>query len=324
MGDYTGGHDTQGLCSFLRSAAEETSKPRPAITRLIDFSMTEAQALLQHEVQRQLMIFGDTDTLAKHRKTIEKASAELGYEEDHKINMLILLLDTTVSSLRNIIHRFEVPFGASDGKLYYRAADFSRKEELQVLAPKEEDSLFNVSAVNAPGNILGLCRKVDRGQFVRLLRSAKEIPSTPYLPRNVVEEILGNQFVDKVVNDDENDSVVFFYMPGCMHCKALKPSYAKVASEMPIDNPKMKFFIIDGTKNDVENTNVKGYPTMYFYPRGSKQTPKLIKDREEMDLRRFLKANYQGGSGGGASAADASVAAANAAAAAAAAANVEL
>ena len=31
VGDYTGGHDTQGLCSFLRSAAEEASKPRPAI-----------------------------------------------------------------------------------------------------------------------------------------------------------------------------------------------------------------------------------------------------------------------------------------------------
>ena len=55
--------------------------------------------------------------------------------------------------------------------------------------------------------------------------------------------------------------------------KALKPKFEKVATYMPIDNPKLNFFVIDGTKNEVVGSVVSGYPTLYFYPRGDKMNP---------------------------------------------------
>ena len=172
----------------------------------------------------------------------------------------------------------------------YRAADSSSAGGLQALQPAEKDTKFDVTA----DSIIELCQKFMNKKFSRVLRSAVQVPPTPYLNRDYVEELVGTQFIKKVVDDVENDSVVFFYMPGCGHCKALKPKYEKIATYMPIDNKNLKFFVIDGTKNEVESAEVSGYPTMYFYPRGEKKSPMLISVREEKDLREFIASNYKG------------------------------
>lgn len=57
---------------------------------------------------------------------------------------------------------------------------------------------------------------------------------------------------------------------------------------MPIDNPNVKFFTIDGTKNEVESSPVAGYPTVYFYPAGDKRNPEMISARDPKGLRRFI------------------------------------
>ena len=68
---------------------------------------------------------------------------------------------------------------------------------------------------------------------------------------------------------------------------------------MPIDNPHLNFFVIDGTKNEVESSAVSGYPTVYFYPRGDKQNPVRIEEREERGLREFIANHYTGSPEGG-------------------------
>jgi protein disulfide-isomerase-like protein len=284
--DYSGGRDTFDLCDFMRTAASEASKPRPPMERVIDFTMAKASSLLKHKVSRQLMVYGNKATLKKHRAALNDAGELLG--TDGKPNMLILLLNTEDSSLRAVAQRFQVKFGEV-GPIY-RAADSSGAGGLQALQPAEKDTVFELTA----DTILDLCQKFMNKKFGRVLRSAKQLPPTPYLPRDVAQELVGTQFVDSVMNDDKHDSVVFFYMPGCGHCKALKPKYEKIATYMPIDNPNLKFFVIDGTKNEVESSAVSGYPTMYFYPRGSKSSPIVISGREEKDLRDFIASNYKG------------------------------
>ena len=284
--DYSGGRDTFDLVEFMRKAASEAAKPRPAMERVIDFTMAKAGGLLKHKVSRQLMVYGNKATLAKHRAALNEAGQSLG--SDGKPNMLILLLNTEDSSLRAVIQRFQVKFGEI-GPIY-RAADSSSAGGLQALQPAEKDTKFDVTA----DSIIELCQKFMNKKFSRVLRSAVQVPPTPYLNREYVEEIVGTQFIKKVVDDVENDSVVFFYMPGCGHCKALKPKYEKIATYMPIDNKNLKFFVIDGTKNEVESAEVSGYPTMYFYPRGEKKSPMLISVREEKDLREFIASNYKG------------------------------
>ena len=172
----------------------------------------------------------------------------------------------------------------------YRVADSSSAGGLQALRPKDQDLPKEVTA----SSLVTLCQHFMDARFHRVLRSATRLPPTPFVNRDVAEEILGNSFVTKVVDDAAHDSVVFFYMPGCGHCKSLQPIYSKIATYMVLDNPNLKFFVMDGTKNEVESADVSGYPTVYFYPRGSKSTPLKMEDREEKGLREFIASHYMG------------------------------
>ena len=290
--DFSGGRDTHDLTEFLRTAASEASKPRPPMARVIEFTMARAGKLLKHKINRQLMVFGTKAVLEQHRQAIDEAGAQLG--EDGRPNMLILLLNTEDASLRAVLGRFEIPFQTPGPT--YRVADSSSAGGLQALQPKSAD----VPSELTSASLLQLCEQFMNNRFGRVLRSAKQLPPMPFVDRDVAEEIIGNTFVEKVVDDSSKDSVVFFYMPGCGHCKNLKPIYSKVASYMPIDNEHLNFFVIDGTKNEVESAAVSGYPTVYFYPRGDKQNPVRIEEREERGLREFIANHYTGSPDGGA------------------------
>ena len=149
--DYSGGRDVHDLCDFMRTAAKEASKPRPPMERVIDFTMSKASSLLKHKVSRQLMIYGNKQTLNQHREVFNQAGKILGTEGEP--NMLLLLLNTEDPSLRAVIDRFQVKFGIAGIK--YRAADSSGAGGLQALRPKPADTTFEITVEN----IVDLCQK---------------------------------------------------------------------------------------------------------------------------------------------------------------------
>lgn len=88
---------------------------------------------------------------------------------------------------------------------------------------------------------------------------------------------------DKIVNDPERDVLIEFYAPWCGHCKNLEPKYAelgeKLAKEKGVTIAKM-----DATANDVPpNYEVRGFPTIYFAPKGSKDSPRSYNGGRETD-----------------------------------------
>jgi len=277
---YEGGRDTYDLVDYLREKAAEASKPRPKLPRVVSFNMNIASSLLKHKVKRQLMVFANKKQLAKMQAELDKAGEILSNEGP---NMLILTLDTTDSSLNAVIGRFEVK-SRSKGPIY-RVADSSGVGGLQALEPKEFKDGERQDATTA-ADFVQLCQDFMDGKFGRILRSASRAPA-PYIGKKATE-LIGKHFVKKVLDDDKNDAIVFFYMPGCGHCKKLKPEYKKVASYMPIDHPNVKFFTMDGTKNEVESSPVAGYPTVYWYPAGDKRNPEVVDVRDEKGLRRFI------------------------------------
>ncbi|XP_007547928.1 protein disulfide-isomerase A4 isoform X1 [Poecilia formosa] len=133
-------------------------------------------------------------------------------------------------------------------------------------------------------------------EFVVAFKKGKLQPiikSQP-VPKNnkgPVKVVVGKTF-DEIVMDTQKDVLIEFYAPWCGHCKKLEPDYValgkKYKSEKNLVIAKM-----DATANDVPNDiyKVEGFPTIYFAPSGSKQSPVKFEggDRTVEALGKFVE-----------------------------------
>jgi protein disulfide isomerase family A protein 3 len=88
---------------------------------------------------------------------------------------------------------------------------------------------------------------------------------------------------DEVVNDPERDVLIEFYAPWCGHCKSLAPKYEELAEKLQGESG-VTIAKMDATANDVPQPyNVRGFPTLYFAPKGSKGSPKKYEGGREVD-----------------------------------------
>ena len=82
------------------------------------------------------------------------------------------------------------------------------------------------------------------------------------------------------------------YAPWCGHCKKLDPIYKKLAKRFK----KVDSVVIakmDGTENEHPDIDVKGFPTIMFFPAGEEQKPVIFEggDRSLKALTKFIKQN---------------------------------
>ncbi|XP_077119693.1 protein disulfide-isomerase A3 [Ranitomeya variabilis] len=123
------------------------------------------------------------------------------------------------------------------------------------------------------------------GQLKKYMKS-EPIPQNNDGP---VKVIVAENF-DEIVNDDSKDVLIEFYAPWCGHCKNLEPKYKELGEKL-IDDPNIVIAKMDATANDVPSYyEVRGFPTIYFAPAGSKQSPKRYEGgREVSDFISYLK-----------------------------------
>jgi protein disulfide-isomerase-like protein len=88
---------------------------------------------------------------------------------------------------------------------------------------------------------------------------------------NDVIELTESNF-KKLVLQSEDMWLVEFFVPWCDHCKNLAPHWTKTASEL---KGKVKLGTIDSTVHQslVQQYGVQGYPTIKYFPAGSKSGP---------------------------------------------------
>merc|ERR1712168_732636 len=104
-----------------------------------------------------------------------------------------------------------------------------------------------------------------------------------------VKVVVGETF-DQIVNDPTKDVLIEFYAPWCGHCKTLEPKYnelgEKLAGVKDVVIAKM-----DATANDAPPPfDVQGFPTLYWAPMGSKDSPQKYQGgREVNDFVDFIK-----------------------------------
>nr|XP_033775897.1 protein disulfide-isomerase A3 [Geotrypetes seraphini] len=104
-----------------------------------------------------------------------------------------------------------------------------------------------------------------------------------------VKTVVAENF-EEIVNDESKDVLIEFYAPWCGHCKNLEPKYKELAEKVASD-PNIVIAKMDATANDVPSQyEVRGFPTIYFAPAGSKQDPKKYEGgREVSDFISYLK-----------------------------------
>ncbi|KAJ3406338.1 hypothetical protein HDV05_006063 [Chytridiales sp. JEL 0842] len=113
--------------------------------------------------------------------------------------------------------------------------------------------------------------------------------------------VLDEQSFEKTVGKDKN-VLVEFYAPWCGHCKSLAPIYEKVAKAYSTE-PSVVIANVDATVHAslAEKFGVTGYPTIKFFPKGSKEAVDYNSGRAEKDFIEYIneKAGTERTVGGG-------------------------
>ncbi|CEG45578.1 protein disulfide-isomerase domain [Plasmopara halstedii] len=93
---------------------------------------------------------------------------------------------------------------------------------------------------------------------------------------------------DEVV-DGSKHVLIKFYAPWCGHCKSMAPAYETVATAFKkVDNVVVAEVDADNHKDLASRFDVKGFPTLKYFPLGSKEAEDYKGGRDEADFVNFL------------------------------------
>merc|ERR1711862_65515 len=103
-----------------------------------------------------------------------------------------------------------------------------------------------------------------------------------------VLNLVGTNFYRSVQNRDK-DVLVDVYAPWCGHSVRLKPNYQKLGKKLA-HVKTLDIAWIDGSANDVDGYPVDGFPTIMFFPAGSKKSDvqQYKGDRSTDDMVQWL------------------------------------
>jgi len=110
--------------------------------------------------------------------------------------------------------------------------------------------------------------------------------AVPDNSENDVKVAVAKNF-DELVSNSEKDVLVEFYAPWCGHCKKLTPIYEELGAAMKEEN--VEIVKMDATANDVPpQFDVRGFPTLYWLPKDSKNPTAYNGGREKDDFIKYI------------------------------------
>lgn len=181
--------------------------------------------------------------------------------------------------------------GVSDG-IQQRLGEFIGVEEknlptLRLLDPADNMKKFTFEGNAQDITVEGLKQFISDFKTKKLqpFLKSEEIPAET---SEALKVIVGKNFQSAVLDSDD-DVFIKFYAPWCGHCKKLAPIWEQLANEMK-DIPNLVIAKFDATANEVDGLEVRGYPTLKFYPKGNKQNPvDYDGGREVEDFKKWIK-----------------------------------
>ena len=104
-----------------------------------------------------------------------------------------------------------------------------------------------------------------------------------------VTVVVGEEF-EKIVLDETKDVLVKFYAPWCGHCKKLAPVWDELGEAFK-DNANIVIAKFDATTNEADGVNIRGYPTLKFYPKDNKAGVDYSGERDLESFKKYLNEN---------------------------------
>ena len=123
---------------------------------------------------------------------------------------------------------------------------------------------------------------VQSGAIKPHLKSEK-IPESNDGPVTV---LVGKNF-DDIVKDTTKDVLVKYYAPWCGHCKKLAPVWDELGEHYK-DNKDLVIAKFDATANEAEGVEIRGYPTLKFYPKDNKEGVDYDGERDLDSFKKWL------------------------------------
>ncbi|KAK5746268.1 hypothetical protein LTR17_001003 [Elasticomyces elasticus] len=114
-------------------------------------------------------------------------------------------------------------------------------------------------------------------------------PKAKRAEKQAVEMLNDKTFKEQIGID--KDALVAFTAPWCGHCKTLAPTWEKVAQDFASESNVLIAKVdceADNAKATAQDAGVKSYPTIFYYPKGSKEAVPYTGGRSEADLVSFM------------------------------------
>ena len=134
-------------------------------------------------------------------------------------------------------------------------------------------------------NIGSFLDDVIAGKLKPHLKSEKPVDNTG----KDVYTVVGENF-EEIVKDTTKDVLVKFYAPWCGHCKKLAPIWDELGAFYK-DQPDLIIAKFDATANEADGVEIRGYPTLMFYPKDNKEGTDYSGERELQNFKDWLSEN---------------------------------
>eukprot|EP01028_Stygiella_incarcerata_P013162 TRINITY_DN81577_c0_g1_i1.p1 TRINITY_DN81577_c0_g1~~TRINITY_DN81577_c0_g1_i1.p1 ORF type:complete len:578 (-),score=160.91 TRINITY_DN81577_c0_g1_i1:80-1672(-) len=168
--------------------------------------------------------------------------------------------------------------------------DLHNGQRFPLLPTKDGETIEDIITYE---NVRDLASGFIEGKLESYIRS-EPVPENP-VQEDKVFKLVAKTFATDVFQDT-HDVLVKVYAPWCGHCKALAPKYAQVAQLFDKNGlTTLRMADLDGTENDLpKGMQVQGYPTLMFFPAGSKSASDSVEysgERTVVDLVTFMLDN---------------------------------